>query len=133
MYIFHINLSFRSYSVLNIMYITFHYFVTISIHFSMHKQMIRLPPWRSIILGYTTFLFISTYSTSAFSLHNAYLVRTVIDYVTVYRAHSSHSIRKKGVTPLSVPSPLYGPLLHLLQAGNSVTGPEISATSAIRF
>lgn len=48
------------------------------------------------------FLFISAYSTSVFSLHNAYSVRTVIDYVTVYRAHSSYNIRKKGVTPLSV-------------------------------
>lgn len=41
---------------------------------------------------------------SAFSLRSAYSVKTVIDYVTVYRAHSLQSIRKKGVTPLSMPS-----------------------------
>lgn len=76
---------------------------------------VSIPLFSDMLLGFRIHL------ASTFSLRSAYSVKTVIDYVTVYRAHSSQNIRKKGVTPLSA-VPLYAPLLHLLQAGNSVTG-----------
>lgn len=59
---------------------------------------VGVPLFFDMLLGFVIHL------ASTFSRRSAYSVRTLIDYVTVYRAHSSQSIRKKGVTPLSVPS-----------------------------
>jgi len=69
------------------------------------------PLFFGMLLG---FLFISR----RLSLERVF--RTVIDYVTVYRAHSLQSIRKKGVTPLSVPS--LSMHHYSIYSGNSVSG-----------
>lgn len=68
------------------------------------------------------FLFISPYIQRRLSLYIAYSVRTVIDYVTVYRAHSSQQCKEEGCDTPFCAVPPYAPLLHLLQADNSVTG-----------
>jgi len=73
--------------------------------------------WRSIILRYAT-RFLIHLASRFLSLERVF--RTVIDYVTVYRAHSLQSIRKKGVTPLSVPS--LSMHHYSIYSGNSVSG-----------